>query len=284
VQHTAQLTHPNTVAIFDYGKSPDGVFYYAMELLDGVDLETLVKREGPQPAARVIHIVRQVCGALDEAHAMGLIHRDVKPANVLLCLRGRTPDVAKVVDFGLVKELAPREQDQSMAQVVTGTPAYIAPEAVVDPAQLGPASDLYALGAVAYYLLTGERLFTAKTSVDMCIQHVSAVPVPPSQRTKNPIPPGLEAIILQCLAKQPAARPTDARALAASLAALPEATAWDEESALAWWKTFERKPSVATAAGKAKAHAQEHEIPSITVDLAGRSGSAQARLTGQAMK
>jgi serine/threonine-protein kinase len=244
VQHMSQLTHPNTVAIYDYGRSPDGVFYYAMELLDGIDLEVLVHLDGAQPAARAVHILRQICGALDEAHERGLIHRDVKPANVLLCRRGSEPDVAKVLDFGLVAELDHGGDGNGPA--VLGTPAYVAPEVITHPDQVGPASDLYALGAVGYFLLTGHRVFDGHNVAELCVQHVSATPAPPTTRTTNPISPALEAVILQCLAKEPAARPVSARALRQALDACPEAAAWDEDAALAWWRSFEARRSPAT--------------------------------------
>jgi serine/threonine-protein kinase len=240
VQHMSRLTHPNTVAVYDYGRSPDGVFYYAMEYLDGVDLQTLVDRDGPQPSSRVIHILRQVCGALDEAHAMGLIHRDIKPANIILCQRGRQPDVAKVVDFGLVRELS-YQGEKTTSRVIAGTPAYMSPEAVTDPDSVGPHSDLYSLGAVGYFLLTGKRVFGGKTAIDVCVQHASADPTPPSQRTPLPIAPELEALVMACLAKHSRDRPASAQALRLALTQLQGHYEWDETLASEWWREFDAR-------------------------------------------
>ena len=266
VQHMSQLTHPNTVAVFDYGRSPDGIFYYAMEYLDGIDLEKLVVKYGSQPADRVVAILIQVCGALQEAHRKGIIHRDIKPANIILCERGDVPDVAKVVDFGLVKEIT--GQDGTHSRGILGTPAYLAPEVVTDPERIGPAADLYALGAVGYYLLAGKRVFEGKTAIDVCIQHVSATPVPPSKVVTTPIPEALEQLVLQCLAKSPDGRPESAAALARLLRALPVGTSWSETDALTWWSEF-----------RSGVHPVSTEPTlTITVDLAQREAPRRSPL------
>jgi serine/threonine-protein kinase len=256
VQHMSQLTHPNTVAVFDYGRNPEGVFYYAMEYLDGIDLEHLVEQYGPQPADRVTAILIQVCGALHEAHQSGIIHRDIKPANIILCERGAQPDVAKVVDYGLVKEITANTGESS--RLILGTPAYIAPEAVSDPDSVGPAGDLYALGAVGYFLLTGKRLFEGKTSVDVCVQHVTAIPVPPSKAASIHVPEGLERVIMSCLEKSPHARPT-AAALAKLLRELPLQRDWTDDEALGWWSEFRQR--------EATAGTRSEPTMTITVDL-----------------
>jgi serine/threonine-protein kinase len=243
VQHMSQLSHPNTVAVYDYGHSPDGVFYYAMEYLGGgIDLDKLVKKHGKQPAERVRQIVMQTCGALQEAHDRGLIHRDIKPANIILCERGALPDVVKVVDFGLVKEMT---KDSALSQaVVLGTPGYVAPEAVTEPSLVGAGVDIYALGAVAYFLLAGRPMFQGKTAVDTCLQHVTRTPDP-----LVGVPEPLAEIVMHCLAKRPSERPPSAAALAESLRAVGPFDDWDESRATAWWKKFASSQQVdATAA------------------------------------
>jgi hypothetical protein len=240
VQMMSQLTHPNTVAVYDYGPSLDGVFYYAMEYLDGINLQQLVATFGPLPAGRAVHILTQVCGALQEAHDAGLIHRDIKPANIILCVRGGAPDVAKVVDYGLVKEITQKTGEST--QVVLGTPAYLAPEAVTDPGRLGPAFDLYSLGCVAYFLVTGRPVFDGKTETELCIQHVTKAPRPPSEVTTNRVPAELEAVIMQCLRKPPSERFASASALADALAAVPTIADWDVGDARAWWRDFHARP------------------------------------------
>jgi serine/threonine-protein kinase len=235
VQHMSQLTHPNTVAVFDYGHNLDGVFYYAMEYLDGLDLERLVRDHGPQPIGRVIDILVQVCGALHEAHLRGLVHRDVKPANIILCERGGNPDVAKVVDFGLARG---HGSDGS----IVGTPAYLAPEAISLPASVGPAADIYALGAVAFFLLTGKRVFTGDSVEELCQHHVATPPTAPG------VAPAVDAVILACLAKDPTQRPASARELARRLRAVRPAIGWTAEDARAWWRdrATDLRPSAST--------------------------------------
>jgi serine/threonine-protein kinase len=239
VQLTARLTHPNTVAIYDYGRTPDGVFYYAMEYLDGLSLEQLVERFGPQPPGRVIHILLQATGALGEAHALGLIHRDVKPANILFCERGGAPDTVKLVDFGLVKDLAPSESPElTHTGAITGTPLYLAPESILDPASVDHRVDLYALGGVGYFLLTGQPPFLGRSVLEICGHHLHTTPEPPSERLGATLPADLEAVVLRCLAKKPDDRPRDARALHDALLECQKATPWSLAEARDFWSTF----------------------------------------------
>jgi serine/threonine-protein kinase len=236
-QLTALLTHPNTVAIYDFGRTEDGVFYYVMELLDGVDLEELVREEGAQPPARVVHILRQVCGSLAEAHELGLIHRDIKPANVILTRRWGRADVVKVVDFGLVKDLeADPATGLTAENTLTGTPLYLAPEAIRSAQGVGTASDLYAVGALGYFLLCGGPVFDGESVVEVCGHHLHTPPTPPSERLGQPVPEALETVILGCLEKDPKDRPSSAAALLASLEDLPGVPDWTPAEALARWE------------------------------------------------
>lgn len=230
VQLTASLSHPNVVAVYDYGRTPDGVFYYAMEHVDGIDLDALVRGDGPQPAARVIDLLRQAAEGLGEAHAAGLIHRDVKPANLMVARRARG-EILKVLDFGLVAPATETDGD-AKPQALVGTPLFMAPETLRGQ---GPdaRSDLYSLGAVAYWLLTGRPVFDGATLVELCAKHLEGEVVPPSARTTNEIPAALEALVLACLAKRPEARPSSAMALRDALDAIA-APAWPVD---AWWRT-----------------------------------------------
>ncbi|MCC7084174.1 MAG: serine/threonine protein kinase [Pirellulales bacterium] len=239
VQITSQLNHPNTVAIYDYGRTPEGVFYYAMEYLDGIDLQALVERYGPLPAPRAIHILQQVCGSLYEAHSLGLVHRDIKPANIMLNRRGGEPDVVKVLDFGLVKALDD-EKSKTDQRGLTGTPLYMSPEAIQMPNSVDARSDLYAVGAVGYFLLTGLPVFDADSVVDLCHKHVATPPTPPSQRANISIPPELENALLSCLEKSRAKRPQTARDLSQLISRCQEALRWSIEEADAWWGRHER--------------------------------------------
>ena len=235
VRLTARLTHPNTVTIYDYGRTPEGVFYYAMELLDGIDLEELVKLTGPLPPARACHILLQVAGALAEAHSIGLIHRDVKPANIMLCRQIGRADIAKLLDFGLVRELDGVDKTRSDIRTLTGTPLYMAPESIVNPHTVDGRADLYALAAVGYFLLVGAPVFEARTVIEVCGLHLHAAPVPPSERLGRPLPEALERTILRGLAKKPDERYPSAEAFARELRLAQEGVSWTPEEAQAWW-------------------------------------------------
>jgi serine/threonine-protein kinase len=240
VRLTAQLTHPNTVAVHDYGRTADGLFYYAMELLDGVDLERLVEREGRIPPGRVICILRQVADALSEAHGIGLIHRDIKPANIILCERGGRPDVAKVVDFGLVKNLMGSEGSVALSRdnAVMGTPLYMSPEAIRQPDAVDGRSDLYAVGAVGFFLLTGRPVFDGTSIMEVCTHHLYTEPERPSTRIGIALPGDVEAVLLRCLAKEPSARHASAAELVSALDACKDAHSWTRADGERWWKAF----------------------------------------------
>ncbi len=235
---TAALHSSHTVALHDFGVTPEGVFYYAMELLEGLDLESLVKRYGPVPPERAIYLLTQACESLGEAHAEGLIHRDVKPANIVACNWGHKWDFVKVLDFGLVKANWSLGDDDRLTTegAIAGTPAYLAPEVALGRRDLDARVDLYGLGCVAYWLLTGQRVFTGSTPMEVILHHAKTTPVPPSERVSWPIPPSLEGLVLSCLAKEPEARPSSAEWLADQLAECPTAQPWTPQRAREWWE------------------------------------------------
>jgi serine/threonine-protein kinase len=251
-QATAAMRCPNTVELYDFGVTDDGAFYYVMELLDGLDLDHLVEEFGPQPAGRVVHILGQICRSLAEAHEHGLIHRDVKPANVYVCRLGRDVDWVKVLDFGLVKpsgEVDVPSLKLTADNMIGGTPAFMAPEQITGEQPVDGRTDLYALGCVGYWLLTGRLVFEGHTPVDTMIQHVEDPPVPPSRRAGIEVPAALEAALLRCLAKAPADRPPTADALAALLRDVPLSAPWGPEDARRWWATH--RPAAPPSPGPA---------------------------------
>jgi len=263
VQRTAELSHPNVVTVFDYGRTPDGIFYYAMEHLDGLDLSELVEQHGPLSPARAIHVLVQICEGLAAAHDVGLIHRDIKPANVFLLRAGRTADLVKLVDFGLVKELGD-ETDTSNA--IVGTPACMAPEVIDAPDAVDERSDLYAVGAVGYFLLTGRYVFEGDSVVDVLGKHLHDEP-PPMDR--DDLPEGLEELILRCLAKAPADRPESAARLRDLFVSVKGVGPWTLEDAQLWWES---------APAEARDLDATEPSPLVTVDFTARSASEDTTL------
>ncbi len=237
VQITSSLSHPNTIAIYDYGQTPDDTLYYAMELLDGITLDQLVRLSGPVPASRVISILEQMAGSLAEAHDKGLIHRDIKPSNAILCERGGLFDVVKVLDFGLVKEIAQTDGNLTHADVLIGTPLYMAPEVISQPGKASPQSDIYAIGAVGYFLLAARNVFEGGSAVEICAKHLNDRPIPPPQRSGLATPEDLEALILMCLEKDPAQRPEGAANLRERLLACADAGKWTQREARGYWQS-----------------------------------------------
>ncbi len=274
VQLTSRLTHPNTIAIYDYGRTPENLFYYAMEYLEGVTLEELVRKDGAQPPARVLHILAQACGSLAEAHRTGLIHRDIKPANIFLCERGGTHDVVKVLDFGLVKNIdQPDDSSISVANTIKGSPLYMSPESIRTPDELDVRSDIYSLGAVAYYLVTGKPLFDSKNFLEICSLHLQTVPEKPSARGGRSVPEDLEGLVMRCLEKNPDARPANARELHEALRACADFGTWTERDAASWWKEH---PDVITPPEEV----DESPIPVATTEKLSSAATRTALTTG----
>jgi serine/threonine-protein kinase len=238
-QATANLHSPHSISLYDYGISDDGTFFYVMELLDGIDLQTLIETYGPQPAERTIHILRQACDSLADAHQSDLVHRDIKPTNIHICRYGHQVDFIKILDFGLVLPCEKHSDDITRLTgegSIPGTPAYMAPEMALGDQEIDGRADIYALGCVAYWLLTGQPVFERRTLMKTIVAHLEEDPVPPSQCTELEIPASLEGVLLSCLEKTPHRRPQSAQELDQTLAACGCESAWTKQRAKLWWK------------------------------------------------
>jgi serine/threonine-protein kinase len=264
---TAALRSPHTIEVYDYGVADDGTFHYVMELLEGFSLQALVDRFGPIPPPRVVHLLRQACHSLAEAHASGLVHRDVKPANLFVCRLGLDLDFVKVLDFGLVKLQGPQAKGAEALTVqgaFTGTPGFMPPEVALGLEPIDGRADIYALGCVAYWLLTGKKVFESANAMQMVVDHVRTRPVPPSQRTSQPIPEDLERLVLCCLEKDARARPATALELSAALTALGLEDGWTAERAREWWRTHSPEAD------------EEAALPSLGLDLSADATRSQS--------
>ncbi len=247
-QVTAGLSSPHTVQLFDFGVADDGTFYYVMELLDGLDLETLVRQHGPLPAERVIHLLRQVCHSLNEAESFGLVHRDIKPANLFVGKYGGEYDFVKVLDFGIARGAQHLMETGALGltrdNVLRGTPAYMAPEQALGGSAIDNRADVYSVGCVAYFLLTGQLVFTADTPMGAVMHHAHTSPTPPSQRSEMPIPPALDRIVMACLAKRPDDRPQSAKELSQRLMEVNGLEPWTDDRARNWWELHQPAKSL----------------------------------------
>jgi serine/threonine-protein kinase len=266
----ASLQCPHTIQLYDFGVTPDRTFYFVMELLRGTDLESLVRRFGPQLPARTVYLLRQACASLAEAHANGLVHRDIKPANLFLCRTGLEYDFVKVLDFGLVKRDlhgGPEETMLTAPNTTTGTPAYIAPE-TVSGTVVDRRADLYALGCVGYWLLTGQLVFEADSALHMLFHHVQTKPVPPSRRSGQSLPATLEAVILCCLEKDPANRPDSAEELSARLVACDVGEPWTAVEAREWWAAHMPTEAPRTSSAERAGRTPESPIGGLLLESA----------------
>jgi serine/threonine protein kinase len=269
VQLASQLTHPNTIEIYDFGRTPEGIFYYAMEYLPGITLDQLVRLEGALPPSRAVCILRQVCAALQEAHEIGLIHRDIKPQNIMLCERGGECDFVKVLDFGLVKPVGDPGAPQITAGFqISGTPLYMAPEMLREPQNADARADIYALGVVGFHLLTGRDPFEAADLIELFHQVATADRPRPSQHAREPIPPRLDQLILECLAKDPAHRPASVAEMLVVLDSDLGLAPWTKDRARQWWS--QRPGGLPSTPGGSARHGLEttssadtHERPRV---------------------
>jgi serine/threonine-protein kinase len=281
VQLTAGLTHPSTIAIYDYGRTNERVFYYAMELLRGINLSQLVEFDGTLPPGRVVHLLRQACGALTEAHAAGLIHRDIKPQNLMLCVYGGIPDFLKILDFGLVKEVgdveqsdgaAPGAHDAALSQdgSLLGTPLYMAPEGMSDPGKLDARADIFGLGAVGYYLLTGSPPFPGRTALEVFKREREGPPAPIAADGDGTVPATLEDLLRRCLSFDRSARPASAEELDAELETCGVSPCWTQVQARVWWR--DRGAAVlAAAAAEHEEREERGQILMLSSDFRNRS-------------
>jgi eukaryotic-like serine/threonine-protein kinase len=259
----ASLRSPHTISLYDFGVAQDGTFFLVMEMLDGLDLETLVERYGPVPPERAVHLLRQACESLEEAHTRKLVHRDIKPSNIFTCRMGLAVDFVKVLDFGLVKAIGEQSREATLLTApdsTTGTPAFIAPEMVRGDGPVDHRVDIYTLGCVGYWLLTGRLVFEAASAIQVMYQHANAKPVPPSQRSELEISPELDNVILACLAKLPNERPQTAGEVSRRLAAAVSGDGWTDERAHRWWELHHPEP------GKVEPTA-EHRTLTKTMDV-----------------
>jgi serine/threonine-protein kinase len=272
VRLAASLTHPNNISIYDYGYTAEGVFYYAMELLNGATLREIVERTGPLPAGRAIHILVQSCGALKEAHDKGILHRDIKAANIMLCEQGGELDFVKVLDFGLAKRIDRTSGLAHSDGKVAGSLETLSPEALRGR-DLSPASDLYSLSVVAYFLVSGRHLYDVTSGQEMIQHHLSAEPIPPSRHQPH-VPQDLEAIILRGLSKDPYQRMTDAASLREALLQCEDAGRWAQDQARSWWEDYEQsKPHMTPGS----------EVSSSSIDTHVRSELSDSSLETRIM-
>ncbi len=276
VRATAALSHWNTIEIYDYGRNDDGSFYYVMEYLPGLSLSQLVHRHGPMAPARVIYLLRQACDALGEAHESGLVHRDIKPANLMSAYRGGHYDVAKLLDFGLVKTLS---QDQSIhlsqEGTVAGSPLYMAPEQIMNTGPADARTDIYALGAVAYFMLTAQPPFSGENAMAVMIAHTRD-PVPPPSQIKPGIPSDLAEVVLRCLAKDPNDRYPNTSCLAEALNACADAANWSPQHAAEWWRSHGQTAPPAATAARTTAQSGDERLPRPGSDGMASDNAAQS--------